>query len=98
MAEYLDVTFRNERLTMLGSKSILKDRWRQVLAEADRITHKHLLTLEPGISENQTESMKKRNLQLVIPRAIHSTYKESQRVWLMDVSQFIKMVEDRQKL
>jgi hypothetical protein len=30
---------------MLGSKSTLKDRWRQVLDEADRITHKHLLTL-----------------------------------------------------
>jgi hypothetical protein len=69
-----------------------------VLAEADRITHKHLLTLEPGISENQTESMKKRNLQLVIPKSIHSSYKDSQKAWLMDVGQFIKMVEDRQKL
>jgi hypothetical protein len=81
---------------MLGSKSTLKDRWRQVLDEADRITHKHLLTLEPGVSESQTDAMRNRNLQLVVPKALHSTYKESQQKWLMDVSQFIKLVEDRQ--
>jgi hypothetical protein len=28
---------------MPGVKSTCKDRWRQVLAEADRIDHKHLL-------------------------------------------------------
>jgi hypothetical protein len=40
--------------------------------------------------------MKNRNLQLVIPKAIHTTYNETQKKWLMDVSQFIKLVEDRQ--
>lgn len=97
-AEYLDLTFKTERLTMLGSKSSLKDRWRQVLDEADRITHKHLLTLEPGVSESQTDAMKNRNLQLVVPRSIHTSYKEPQQKWLMDVAGFIKLVEERQKL
>ena len=41
-------------LAMLGAKSTCKDRWRQVLAEASKIPDKHLLTLEPGISEQQT--------------------------------------------
>ena len=50
--EYQDLTYSLQKLTMLGSKSTLKDRWRQVLDEADRITHKHLLTLEPGVSES----------------------------------------------
>lgn len=94
--EYHDQNFKTERLTMLGSKSSLKDRWRQVLDEADRITHKHLLTLEPGISENQTDAMKNRNLQLVVPKGIHNSYKEAQQKWLMDVSGFIKLVEERQ--
>lgn len=96
--EYQDQTYSLQKLTMLGSKSTLKDRWRQVLDEADRITHKHLLTLEPGVSESQTDAMRKRNLQLVLPKALHSTYKEGQQKWLMDVSQFLKLVEDRQKL
>lgn len=43
--------------TMLGVKSTCKDRWRQVLSEAKRIDNKHLATLEPGISENQTAEM-----------------------------------------
>jgi hypothetical protein len=55
IAEYKDTSFDDARLTLLGAKSTLKDRWRQVLAEANRINDKHLLTLEPRISENQTE-------------------------------------------
>jgi EcoRII C terminal len=95
-SEYRDPGFDVAKLTMLGSKSTCKDRWRQVLSEASRISHKHLLTLEPGISENQTDEMKAKQLQLVVPSAIHSTYKASQQSWLMNVSQFVKLVEDRQ--
>src|SRR5262249_19070271 len=45
-AHYHDSRFDPVNLTMLGVKSSCKDRWRQVLSEADRITDKHLLTLE----------------------------------------------------
>ncbi|MGR6730269.1 type II restriction endonuclease, partial [Aeromonas veronii] len=62
-----------------------------------RITHKHLLTLEPGISEAQTDAMKNRNLQLVVPQSIHTTYKADQQKWLMNVANFIGLVEERQK-
>ena len=41
-------TAGDAKLTMLGAKSTCKDRWRQVLAEAEKINRKHLLTLEPG--------------------------------------------------
>jgi hypothetical protein len=94
--EYRDPEFDVAKLTMLGSKSTCKDRWRQVLSEASRINHKHLLTLEPGISENQTAEMKAKQLQLVVPAALQSTYKPAQQMWLMNVSQFIKLVGDRQ--
>ena len=77
---------------MLGAKSTCKERWRQVLAEAARIQHKHLLTLEGGISVNQTNEMMSNNLQLVVPNPIHESYLEEQRGWLMNVEQFIGMV------
>lgn len=93
---YHDQRFQSEKLTMLGSKSTCKDRWRQVLSEAQRIPHKHLLTLEPGISENQTDEMQAKHLQLVLPAQLHTTYREKQRDWLMDVKQFIEMVRERQ--
>ncbi len=95
-AEYHDAAFAPDRLTMLGAKSTLKDRWRQVLSEAVRIPEKHLLTLAPGISENQTDEMRAKNLQLVIPRALHGTYRPAQQAWLMDVASFVQLVAGRQ--
>lgn len=94
--EYRDPAFPARRLTMLGSKSTLKDRWRQVLSEAMRIEDKHLLTLEPGISENQTDEMRAKRLQLVVPRKIHPTYRPPQQEWLMDVRGFLELVGERQ--
>lgn len=94
--QYMDTNYPSGRLTMLGAKSTLKDRWRQVLSEAERIDRKHLLTLEPGISENQTDEMEAKNLQLVVPRAMHSTYRTRQQAWLMDVAAFIALVRGRQ--
>ena len=81
---------------MLASKSTCKDRWRQVLSEASRVELKHLLTLEAGISQNQTDEMHAKNLQLVVPRLIHSSYNEIQQSWLMNMGEFIKMAQERQ--
>src|SRR5690606_23758797 len=94
--EYHTADFPTELLTMLGAKTTCKDRWRQVIAEADRIKHKHLLTLEPGISLNQTNEMQAFNLQLVLPSAIHQSYLEDQRRWLINLSQFISVVRKNQ--
>lgn len=95
-AQYHDARFDPMNLTMLGVKSSCKDRWRQVLSEADRIEDKHLLTLETAISGNQTDEMRAKRLQLVLPRALHATYTDAQRAWLMDVSGFTRTVLDRQ--
>jgi len=94
--EYRNPEYDKLNLTMLGVKSSCKDRWRQVLAEADRIEEKHLLTLETAISENQTEEMQAKKLQLVLPEELHGTYSETQRSWLMNVTQFTQLVRQRQ--
>jgi hypothetical protein len=95
-SEYRDEAFPAAQLTMLGAKSTLKDRWRQVLSEARRIPNKHLVTLEPGISEAQINQMQAESLQLVVPAKIHETFREAQRVWLMDVSDFVRLALSRQ--
>lgn len=94
LEEYHDPQFPSTSLFMLGAKSTLKERWRQVLSEALRIERKHLLTLEPGISEAQTNEMQAKDLQLVLPRDIHQTYKPCQQSWLMDVSEFLGLMKD----
>lgn len=94
---YKDPNFPENNLTMLGVKSTCKDRWRQVLSEANRIKTKHLFTLEPGISENQTTEMQSSNLRLILPQPLHATYSSSQQTWLMNLEGFINLVRERQE-
>ncbi|WP_349921673.1 type II restriction endonuclease [Aeromonas veronii] len=93
---YNDDLFSNEKLRILGAKTTCKDRWRQVLAEADRIERKHLITMEPAISENQIEQMQANNLQLVVPAVIQKTYSPDQTPWLMSFIEFINEIKETQ--
>jgi hypothetical protein len=93
---YHDAEFDAAQLTVLGVKTTCKDRWRQVLAEADRIAHKHLITLETAISRQQTTEMREKELQLIVPRALHATYYPEQQTWLMDLKQFLELVMERE--
>jgi hypothetical protein len=95
-AAYHDENFPAASLMMLGAKTTCKDRWRQVLSEANRIPSKHLITLEPAISGAQLEEMRSHHLQLVIPSPIHSTYSAKQRSSLIDVQSFIQSVKHSQ--
>lgn len=94
--QYRDAGFPSERLTMLGAKSTCKERWAQVLNEADRIKRKHLVTLERGITEDQTAEMESSMLQLVVPTEIQKTYTEKQQTWLMNLEDFIDSVKSKQ--
>jgi hypothetical protein len=94
---YHDSKFDASLLTMLGVKTTAKDRWRQVLSEAARIPNKHLVTLEPAISRNQTEDMKANNLQLIIPRPLFSTYTKDQQNQIISLNEFIDMINNKQK-
>ena len=93
--QYQNPDYPEENLIMLASKSTCKDRWRQVLAEAKRIQHKHLFTLEPAISVHQTDEMRAHRLQLVVPAQLRGTYTAQQQVWLYDLSSYIVFIRDR---
>ena len=92
---YQNRSFPEQALTLLGVKTTCKDRWRQVLSEGERVRQKHLLTLEAGISVNQTDEMKMANLQLVVPSSIQASYRESQQDWLMSVAELIELVTEK---
>jgi hypothetical protein len=86
--------YRNEgldasKLAMVAAKTTCKDRWRQILAEADRLPLKHLLTLEPGISVTQTDEMIARNVVLVVPRELHNTFTDNQRRHILTMRAFL---------
>lgn len=93
---YFDQNFDVNSLTMLAAKSSCKDRWSQVLPEAERIVHKHLLTLEPAIAESTTQTMRESYLQLIVPSSIQVSYNRKQQEWLWSVADFLDLVKSRQ--
>jgi len=86
---YHDKKYDLDKLAMLGVKTTCKDRWRQIINEADRIPIKHLLTLQQGVSEPQFQEMKAHGIVLVVPRKLHNSFPEKIRSELMDFSGFI---------
>lgn len=94
-SKYHDETIAAEYLTMLGVKTSCKDRWRQVLNEAKRIEHKHLMTLQPAISEAQTDEMEIAHLTLVIPSDLQESYSSKQRKRLLSLGDFMAYVSQR---
>jgi type II restriction enzyme len=94
---YLNPKFDDQKLCVLASKTTCKDRWRQVLNEADRIKTKHLFTLQQGISSNQLEEMFKYNVQLVVPRTYLPSFPNSYRDRILTLDIFVKHIQMTQK-
>jgi hypothetical protein len=89
---YRDPGFPSDRLFVLGAKRTCKDRWRQVLAEADRVERKHLITLEPGITGSQLSQMSERSLTLLAPASLHETYPADLVARVLSVRDFVGIV------
>jgi type II restriction enzyme len=94
---YHNLTFPGELLTVLGAKTTCKDRWRQVLNEADRVDDKYLFTLQQGISSNQLKEMQDYRLHLVVPHKYLTSFPKEYRGGICDLSSFIGMVKERQE-
>jgi len=93
--QYLSGSFPQSKLVFLGVKTTCKDRWRQILDEADRIGTKHLFTLQRGISANQLRQMEQKHVVLVVPESYQISFPAEFRSSLMSLKQFIEMAKER---
>ncbi len=84
------------RLVFLGAKTTCKDRWRQIVGEAERIPQKHLFTLQQGISSNQLKEMKLEGVSLVVPQRYLNTFPAEHRQDIWTLENFLKYVESIQ--
>lgn len=82
----------NEPSRMLGVKTSVKERWRQVLDEAAKIPEKHLFTLSEGVSPDQFQQMHGAGLRLVVPQANVVKFPLVIRSNLMTLADFIRLV------
>lgn len=97
---YHDHGFSVDYIVSLAAKTTCKDRWRQVLNEADRLKDKpkYLCTLQQGISGAQMDEMQAENVILVVPKPYIATYPKDRRdrIWtLARFVQYVKMIEGK---
>ena len=93
---YHDILFPADDLIVLGAKTTCKDRWRQVLTEANRVDIKYLFTLQQGVSSNQMKEMIDSKLQLVIPQEYRNCFPAPYRSNLLNLHDFIGFVKEKQ--
>ncbi|HDJ1101918.1 TPA: restriction endonuclease, partial [Escherichia coli] len=86
---YHNAEFPAEKLRMLAVKTTCKDRWRQILNEADKIHQVHLFTLQEGVSQTQYREMREAGVRLVVPSSLHKKYPEPVKAELMTLGSFI---------
>lgn len=95
ISEYGDPSYSGQ-LTMLAAKSTCKERWRQILAEADRIPVKHLCTLDQAISADQILEMEEKKAVLVIPDRLRGIYDTGSQSRILRIRDFVGLVENSQ--
>ena len=94
---YHNLQFPTDDLIVLGAKTTCKDRWRQVLTEANRVDVKFLFTLQQGISKNQLLEMRDSQLKLVVPRKYIGSFPEDFQSDISSLQDFIHLVKEKQE-
>lgn len=90
--DYLSPSYPKDKLFIVGVKTTCKDRWRQVLNEGKRIKKKHILTLQPSISNNQLKEMHKANVTLIVPEKLKKDYPKNHPLEILNMEDFVQKV------
>lgn len=97
---YHDMTFSIDKLCTLAAKTTCKDRWRQILNEANRLRdeNKYLCTMQQGISAPQMDEMQAEKVILVVPEDYITSYPRDRRERIWTVSKFVNYVKEMEGL
>ncbi|MCL2806955.1 MAG: type II restriction endonuclease [Coriobacteriia bacterium] len=96
-AAYHTPNYPIEKLVLLAAKTTCKDRWRQVINEADRFKgrEKHLFTLQQGISAQQMDEMHEEGIVLVVPEKYIGTYPKAKREQIWTLRRFVSSTKEK---
>jgi hypothetical protein len=93
--QYADPSFADRSLRMVACKSKVRERWRQILEEADRIPEKYLLTLDPALTDDTVTKMLGTQLAVFLPRQVIDTHYTGRKI-VPDLATVSKLVEKLQ--
>lgn len=93
---YHNPVFPEGKLVTLAAKTTCKDRWRQIINEADRLRNrpKYLCTLQQGISVAQMDEMQDEKVILVVPKMYIAFYPAERRDRIWSLSRFVSYVRE----
>ncbi len=52
---------------------------------------RHIMTLQPGISSNQLEEMRKAGISLIVPKPLHKNYPKDRSIQIYGLAEFLKV-------
>ena len=92
--------FPTDKLITLAAKTTCKDRWRQIINEADRLRGypKYLCTLQQGISAAQMDEMESEKVILVVPKPYISSYPKDRQHRIWTIGKFVDFIKEIEML
>lgn len=93
---YHNRNFPVSKICALAAKTTCKDRWRQILNEADRLRdrNKYLCTMQQGISSQQMDEMHQENVILVVPKPYILWYPRDKRERIWTIGKFVAYIKE----
>ncbi len=97
---YHNIDFPTHKILTLAAKTTCKDRWRQILNEANRLrdNNKYLCTLQQGISPAQMQEMKDEKVVLIVPETYIDAFPPMYRETIWSVKRFIGYVRELESI
>jgi len=97
---YHNPSFSTDKIISLAAKTTCKDRWRQVINEADRLRgrNKYLCTLQQGISAAQMDEMAAEQVILVVPQPYIKTYPRDRQDRIWTLGKFVQFVKETENI
>lgn len=93
---YHDKSYSTKKICTLAAKTTCKDRWRQILTEADRLRddYKYLCTMQQGVSAAQMDEMQSEKVILVVPKPYIMAYPKEKRERIWTIGRFVNYIKE----
>ena len=93
---YHDKSYSTRKICTLAAKTTCKDRWRQILTEADRLRddYKYLCTMQQGVSAAQMDEMQSEKVILVVPKPYIMAYPKEKRERIWTIGRFVNYIKE----
>lgn len=93
---YADADMPDELLTFLAAKTTTKERWRQIVTEATRVSVRHLITLDRELNADVLDAMAENSVEPVLPARHIAEYPYALQSRMSTVGEFIDLARSRE--